>query len=69
MGKMVRKFDILISCPSDIQEELNVIREVVDNFNATIGDANNTFLYIKHWTTHSYTESGGTPQDLCNRQV
>lgn len=69
MGKMVRKFDVLISCPTDIQEEINIIREVVDNFNATIGDANNAFLYTKHWSTHSYTESGGTPQDLLNNQI
>lgn len=66
MGKMVRKFDILISCPSDVQKELDVIRGIVDNFNSTIDDTNDVILRTKHWETDSYAQSGGSPQDLLN---
>lgn len=69
MARLITQYNILISCPSDVQEELNIINQVIVDFNKTIGDSNNVVLSVKHWSTHSYPESGGKPQDLLNKQI
>ncbi|MCR5764799.1 MAG: hypothetical protein K6G09_02355 [Treponema sp.] len=33
MPKNITQYDLLISCPGDIEEEINLINEVVSNFN------------------------------------
>lgn len=43
MGKYLRQYSILISCPSDVQEELVIIKEELEDFNKTIGESNNIF--------------------------
>jgi len=68
MPKQVTKFDLLISCPSDVNEEIKVIKETVDSFNRMYGDINNTIISIKHWSTNSYPEYGNSPQKLLNNQ-
>ena len=69
MGRLIRQYSILISCPGDVLEELNVIKQVIENFNKTIGEANNVNLAVKHWSTHVYPESGGKAQELINKQM
>lgn len=69
MAKLVTQYSVLISCPGDVQEELEIIKQVIDDFNKTIGEANNVNLTIKHWATHSYPQSGGRPQELLNKQI
>jgi len=64
----VTTYDLLISCPSDITNEIEIIKEVVTNFNTSLGEANNIQLITKHWSKNSYPESGGTPQNLLNKQ-
>lgn len=68
MAKQVTQFDLLVSCPSDVQEELEIIKETVDNFNRMYGTINNAFIVPRHWSTDSYPESGGHPQKLLNKQ-
>jgi len=69
VARLITQYSILISCPGDVQEELNVIKQVIENFNKTIGEANNVSLAVKHWSTHVYPESGGKPQELINKQM
>lgn len=68
MPKTTTTYDLLISCPGDVSEYLNVISECVENFNKTIGDLNGIRLEIKHWSKDSYPQSGGKPQELLNSQ-
>lgn len=68
MAKRVTLYDLLISCPSDIQEEIGIISEVIEEFNRLTGDMNNISLVAKHWSKDSYAESGGKPQQLLNKQ-
>lgn len=68
MARQVTQFDLLISCPSDVRKELDIIKETVENFNRMFGAANNASLNVKHWSTDSYPESGGRPQHLLNKQ-
>lgn len=68
MPRNVTQFDLLISCPSDVKEELEIIKETVADFNRMYGTANNTSIVTKHWSTDSYPQSGGKPQNLLNKQ-
>lgn len=53
MPKSVIQYDLLISCPGDIKDEVNCIKEVVDQFNATFADSLGISIRTKHWSkTH-----------------
>lgn len=69
MAKNVTQYDLLISCPGDIQDELKIIEEVVDKFNAQFCDVLGISVRTKHWLKNSYPESGDTPQNLLNKQI
>jgi hypothetical protein len=61
-------YDLLISCPGDIQAELEIIEEVLNGFNSALGATDNIMVNSKHWSKDSYPEAGGNPQELLNKQ-
>lgn len=62
------EYDLLVSCPSDVVSYLEVIEDVVEVFNNSLGIANKSRIVIRHWSKDSYPESGGRPQELLNKQ-
>ncbi|MBB2481045.1 hypothetical protein H5P36_12675 [Bacillus sp. APMAM] len=64
----ITAYDLLVSCPGDVIEYLDVIKESVENFNRMFGVINNIEVVTKHWSTDSYPQSGGKPQELLNKQ-
>lgn len=64
----ITTYDLLISCPSDIKDEIVIIKDVVEMFNNLFGQANNIQIITKHWSKNSYPESGGKPQAILNKQ-
>ncbi len=66
--KGITAYDLLISCPGDVAEYVNIIRECIENFNRYIGQLNNAEIVAKHWSTDSYPQSGDKPQELLNEQ-
>lgn len=64
----ITAYDLLISCPGDVVEYIDTIRECIDNFNRYIGQLNNAQIVAKHWSTDSYPQSGDKPQELLNEQ-
>lgn len=68
MAKDVTRYDLLISCPGDIQEELQIIEEVISQFNEQFSDTTGVMIRSKHWSKSSFSESGGKPQALLNKQ-
>jgi hypothetical protein len=68
MSKNLTRYDLLVSCPGDIKEELTIIGEVVERFNDDYSDALNISVRIRHWSKSAYAESGGKPQALLNEQ-
>ncbi|MBN2878389.1 MAG: hypothetical protein JXN65_02055 [Clostridia bacterium] len=69
MSKETTTYNLLISCPNDVQEEVKKVYEKVDVFNRTIGNNLNIRIDSKHWKRDSYPQSGGSPQDLLNKQL
>lgn len=72
MNKSYLHFDFLISCPSDIKKEVEVIKSVINKFNDTEGRSKSIYIQYKHWSSHSYPEYNlgtGSAQELLNRQI
>ncbi len=68
MAKSVVKYDLLISCPGDVQDEIDLIKDCVEEFNERFSDTLGVMVQTRHWKTSSYSQSGGKPQDLLNEQ-
>jgi len=68
MPKNMKVYDLLISCPSDVNEYVEIIEECISSFNRNYGEINNTLISVKHWKSDSYPESGNKPQELLNKQ-
>lgn len=64
----ITAYDLLISCPGDVNPFIDVIRECVEGFNRILGTVNNVEIVPKHWSTDSYPQSGDKPQELLNKQ-
>ena len=68
MPKNIVQYDLLISCPGDIENEIKIIEDAVSQFNTQFSDALGISVRIKHWRKNSYAQSGGKPQALLNEQ-
>ncbi|SEJ93926.1 hypothetical protein SAMN05660742_12648 [Propionispira arboris] len=69
MPKTMTQFELLISCPSDVQQELHLIKETVETFNKIFGSVNNARIEVLHWSSGAYPESGDHPQKILNKQI
>lgn len=68
MPQNVTQYDLLISCPGDIKEEIEVINRTVQKFNDQFSDTLRISIRARHWSKNSYPQSGGKPQALLNEQ-
>ncbi len=65
-GTIVR---VMLASPSDVEEELNVAREVIGSWNAANTWNSEVILEPVHWQTHAIPEMGDRPQAILNRQI
>lgn len=68
MAKGITQYDLLISCPGDIQTEIACIESAVADFNERYSDALGITVRTRHWKKSAYSQSGDKPQALLNRQ-
>ena len=68
MPKNITQYDLLISCPCDIKDEIRAIEEVVSCFNIAYSTVLGLSIQAKHWSNSAYPESGGNSQSLLNKQ-
>ena len=68
MPKEIIQYDLLISCPGDITDEIKLIEDAVAQFNTQFSDVLGISVRTKHWRKDSYAQSGGKPQALLNEQ-
>ena len=64
----ITAYDLLISCPGDVLQYADVVKECVETFNHTLGRLNNSEIVTRHWSTDSFPQSGDRPQELLNKQ-
>lgn len=68
MPKNIMKYELLISCPGDVKEEVEIIRGVVKQFNVEFSDTLGITIQERYWETDSYPASGDKPQEILNKQ-
>ena len=68
MAQSVTLYNLLISCPGDIKDEIALIESSVDEFNELYADPLGITIKTRHWSKSSYAQSGGKPQALLNEQ-
>lgn len=68
MAKLKTEYDLLISCPGDVEGEVELIKRIAEKFNDTYSDILSIRLNTKHWSNSSYNQSGGKAQELLNKQ-
>lgn len=66
--KNINQFKILISCPSDIKEEVEIIESVFASFN-DFHDKMGINIRSRHWSKDIYPSAGRRPQELINSQI
>jgi hypothetical protein len=64
-----KKYAVLISCPTDIKDEISIINEVVNRWNEINSKRLDCTVTVAHWSVDSYPESGERAQQLVNRQI
>lgn len=69
MSYSARVFKIMIASPSDVNEERNIAREVIYEWNAIHSESKNIVLLPVGWETHSSPEMGMPPQEIINKQI
>ena len=68
MPQNVTLYNLLVSCPGDVKEEITLIKSSVDEFNEYYADTLGVTIKTRHWSKSSYAQSGGKPQALLNEQ-
>ena len=68
MSQNVTLYNLLISCPGDVKDEVILIESAVDEFNELYADPLGITIKTRHWSKSSYAQSGGKPQALLNEQ-
>lgn len=61
-------YNLLISCPGDVQGEVKLIEDAVGEFNELYTKPLGITIQTRHWSKSSYAQSGGKPQALLNEQ-
>lgn len=60
---------VLIASPSDVDEEREAIRRVMEQWNAQYSSTLGAVLLPVDWRTHATLEMGERPQGILNRQL
>lgn len=68
MAQNVTLYNLLISCPGDVKEEVALIESAVEEFNELYAEPLGITIKTRHWSKSSYAQSGGKPQALLNEQ-
>lgn len=68
MAQNVTLYNLLISCPGDVTEEVKMIESAVKEFNELYSETLGITIKTRHWSKSSYAQSGGKPQALLNEQ-
>ncbi|MCM1236264.1 MAG: hypothetical protein NC489_39795 [Ruminococcus flavefaciens] len=68
MANNAKMYNMLISCPGDVEDMIQVVDEVIENFNQQFIDTLGIGIITRYWKKSAYAQSGGSPQELLNKQ-
>ena len=69
MSSNIKVYDLLISCPSDVSESVDILEKEVVRFNNFFGRFNNIIVRTRYWYRDAYSEFGNHPQNLIDKQI
>lgn len=69
MPKDIKVYDLLISCPSDVSEYVEMLEKEINHFNNLFGRKNDIIVRTRYWSRDSYSGFGNQPQELLNKQI
>lgn len=62
-------YQMLLSCPSDLNKYYKLIKERMDAINKILSSAYSSHIDVVHWTEDTYPASGDNPQNIINEQI
>jgi hypothetical protein len=62
-------YKIMIGAPSDIEEEIAIVQNVLQNWNSMHSEKEKIVLLPLHWSKDAYPSAGLHPQKTINKQV
>lgn len=69
MPTTITLLKVFIGSPSDVAEERNCAKKIIDELNITFGNHNNIKLELVAWETHTYPSVGIDAQSVINKQI
>lgn len=69
MSFIARVYRIMIGAPSDIKEEVQIAKDVINEWNYVYTELHHKVLLPLHWSISAYPNSGKHPQKIINEQV
>lgn len=69
MPSNITAYDLLISCPSDVAEYVDLLEQEVLRFNSFYGRSNNIIVRTRHWSRDAYATLAAPPQESLNQQI
>ena len=69
MPTNVTRYQLLISCPGDVKDEVQIIKDAVNKFNSSLTDTLDIMLQVRHWEKDAHPETGAEAQKILNKQI
>lgn len=69
MPKTVTEYSVFIASPADVLNERRIVKQVIDDWNASVGQTLDIRLSPVAWETNATPRMGDTPQALINREL
>lgn len=66
---LAKVYKVMIGAPSDIQEEIQMAKNVIQKWNSINSEFRRRVLLPLHWSDNAYPETGIHPQKSINRMV
>lgn len=69
MSDLLHKVNILISCPTEMDDYVEIAERACEQFNKNYGDILNIELNVMHWSRNTFSSMGDQPQSIINSQI
>lgn len=69
MSKKIVVYDLLLSCPSDVSNSIEIIEKEINRFNNIFGRLNDIIVRSRYWAKDTYPTVDGSPQETINKQI
>lgn len=69
MKKGFTHYYYMISCPSDVQKELEIVLDTINEINMIVGEENRINIKCLYWKNNSRPEFGDSGQNIINKQL